>query len=292
MRAMLTVGLIAALFSPSLASARDDAAIPLAKASKWEINYAADSCQLLGRFGSGESSVIFALTREQPGDAFDLQIYGKLLRYDGFVLPIELGFGREVRPAKFHGTALTMGGAERLPVVRIAHLRIDGSGEQKQLALTAITQAQEAAITAITFKMPGGKKYRLETGSMGAPLAAMRVCTRNLIEAWGYDPAIEESLNNRAYPINSPAGWLGTNDFPEASWMKGHNGLVRFRIDVDASGLPASCHVLYRTNPDEFADLSCRLLMKRARFMPALDAAGKPVKSYYINDIRWIASDE
>ena len=68
-------------------------------------------------------------------------------------------------------------------------------------------------------------------------------------------------------------------------------GIVRFRLDVDPTGAPAGCRVLYRTNPDDFADLSCRLLMKRARFNPALDAAGKPVKSYYINNIRWVMGD-
>ncbi len=65
------------------------------------------------------------------------------------------------------------------------------------------------------------------------------------------------------------------------------NGYVRFRLDVDETGNVAGCRVLYRTNPDEFADLSCKLISKRAKFAPALDAKGKPVKSYYISQIRW-----
>ena len=67
--------------------------------------------------------------------------------------------------------------------------------------------------------------------------------------------------------------------------------MVRFRLDVDPSGKPSGCRVLYRTNPDEFADLSCQLLLKRARFAPALDIANKPVKTFYINEVRWLMEE-
>ena len=55
--------------------------------------------------------------------------------------------------------------------------------------------------------------------------------------------------------------------------------------------MPTGCRVLYRTNPDEFADLTCALISKRARFAPALDAKGTPVKSFYISNVRWVMGD-
>lgn len=272
------------------AMAKDRPVISLPKTSKWEINYDRDFCQLLAKFGSGKDGAIFELRREQPGDEFDWLLYSSLVKYDGIAMPIELTFGLNGKPIKRTGVALTMNGAEKLPVVRVSGVRLDGWDDPKHPELApAVTVAQEAAITETRIKLPDGKRYRLETGSMGAPLAAMRTCTADLIKTWGYEPAVEETLTRRAVPAASPAKWLGTSDFPEKSLMAGSNGLVRFRLDVGVGGKPTGCSVLYRTNPDEFADLSCKLLMIRARFIPALDAAGKPVKSFYISSIRWVA---
>ena len=51
------------------------------------------------------------------------------------------------------------------------------------------------------------------------------------------------------------------------------------------------CHVLMRFNPDEFADLTCNLLKKRATFKPAVDAQGNPVKTYFVNKVRFVIPD-
>ena len=91
---------------------------------------------------------------------------------------------------------------------------------------------------------------------------------------------------------------LGLDDVPEAGWIihPGHwgQGIAREAMEAalawfDETGKPLGCRVLFRTNPDEFADRSCKALLQRAKFNPARDAQGKPVKSFYINTIRWMA---
>ncbi len=278
-----------ALAAPAMAA--ETSAISLAKTSKWEMKYNADSCQLLASFGSDKDRVIFVLTREQPGDPFDLQLYGQAFKYSGIEMPVELTFGNGGKPAKRGGIALNVNSGEKIPLVRLTGLRLDGWEDWKHPeTMVPISPAREAAITTIAFKPARGKRYLLETGSMGAPMAAVRTCTEDLVKTWGYDPAIEARLQQRPVPIDSPATWLRTGDFPTPAVFQGHNGLVRFRLDIDASGMPRGCRVLYRTNPDEFADLTCQLITKRARFKPALDAQGKPVKSFYINNVRWMAA--
>jgi hypothetical protein len=71
--------------------------------------------------------------------------------------------------------------------------------------------------------------------------------------------------------------------------MNGHNGLVQFRLDVDPGGKVAGCFILSRTSPDDFADITCRAMTRRARLQPALDAKGKPIRSYYVNKVIWLA---
>ena len=291
MRIILVGALLGMIAAPLPVQAKDAPAIALARTTQWEMKYNPDSCQLIARFGGDLERMILVITREQPSDYFDLELYGKALSDSGIDVPVELTFGTNGALVKRDGVALTMSGGDKLPVIRITGLRIDGLRDFKNpAAMPVLTPASEAQVTEIAFRKSGGKRYMFLTGSMAAPLAAMRACTTDLVKTWGYDPAVEERLSRHAMPTNGPARWLGTNDFPDKSWMAGHNGIVRFRLDLDSAGFPSGCRVLYRTNPDEFADLSCKLLLQRARFSPALDAAGKPVKSYYINTIRWVAS--
>lgn len=289
MRSIAALALLSLLLSAVPAKAANEPSISLPKLSKWQMNYGDDTCQLAARFGSAEDSVILELRREQPGDSIDLQLYGKRLKFKEFRVPVELTFGLNGVPQVRDGASMIVDGPNKLPLVRLTGLRIDGSFDQKHpdVSMPAIASAREAEITSIAFKLPSAKRYRLETGSMGAPLAAMRVCTDDLIKGWGYDPAIQSTLVRQAIPANSPTTWVSTSDIPSKLAVM-HYGLIRFRLDIDPAGNPAGCKVLYRTNPDEFSDLSCKLLLKRARFKPALDAQGKPVKSFYINSIQWM----
>ncbi|MEY4952630.1 MAG: hypothetical protein RL299_1054, partial [Pseudomonadota bacterium] len=108
---------------------------------------------------------------------------------------------------------------------------------------------------------------------------------------WGYDPKQQAQLTRPVTPTKSPGSWLRSDDYPAGSLMKGHNGLVQFRLDVDSSGVVTGCYVLHRTNPDDFADLTCKLISKRAKFVPALGKDGQPVKSFFISKARFMIPD-
>ncbi len=294
MRAMLPLIGLALALAQMPASAADKAPISLAKASKWEINYDEDSCHLFARFGSGDSAALLALTRTSPSDWLEMSVFGEMLKFDGIAMPVEVAFGNQATPFKRTGVAITTG-TNKLPGVIVEGLRLDGwdfpAKPKGPVVVPVLAPQTEAEVTSITLKRPGGKRYRLETGSLAAPMAAMRACTDDLLVHWGYDPKVEAGLTRQAVPIGNMGSWIRSEDFPEKALTRGHNGYVRFRLDVGPDGTVTGCRVLFRTNPDDFADHSCKLLMQRARMTPALDAAGKPVKSYYMSRIKWQAGD-
>lgn len=303
--------------SPTMA--KENLVIPLVKSTNWDMHYTPDACQLLGVFGSDAQRVIFRLSREQPSSSFGLELIGQPLKsngsgtsaligtlirqprqYSGSDNSVWLQFGLNGMPFERYSSSMTISIAGKLlPMVRFSGLRFDETTVQipsQTIDLVApsqeVTPTQEAEVNAIIFKMDGEKQYRLETGSMASPMAAVRKCTDDLVKSWGYDLTTEGSLRRRATPVGNPAQWVRSADYPSTAVTQGHNGLVRFRLDLDTAGLPRGCHVLYRTNPDEFADLSCALLMQRARFSPAQDSTGTPVKSFYISDIRFKVAED
>ena len=290
MRFIAAASIFVQTFASLPAMAKNVDVIPLSKTSKWVINYSPDSCQLLGIFGSGAQRVILKFTREQPGDDFSLELIGQPLKSTGTSKLVELTFGLDGTRVDADGVPMTLSDAEKLPLIRFSKLRLDEQEVKNQSGpIPSVTLAREAAVTAIAFKMGFGKRYQLETGSMGPPMAALRTCTDALIRSWGYDPAVLGNLRRPATPTTSITTWVRGDDFPEKAWMKGHNGLVKFRLDVDAAGVPQGCSVLYRTNPDDFADQTCKVIIQRAHFLPALDSKGLPVKSLFINNVRWVS---
>jgi hypothetical protein len=276
------IAMVAAL--PAVAAAKDREPELLAHVGKWQVDYDKEACHLLGKFGEGEDHVIVRLTRYQPGDQFDLTLFGK--RFRGLNASIELkmafGSGPAVKVDAMSGTA------GKIPLIAMSSLRVDG-WQGKWAEAQDITPAQEAAIADATVSIPRRRPFRLGFGSLGKPLAAMRECQTNLVKFWGFDPQVQAGLSRRPTPTDEPAKWLRSSDFPMGSAMGGHNGIVQFRLDVDTEGKLSACHVLYRTEPDDFADLTCRALTKRVRFDPALDAAGTPVRSFYVNKVLWLA---
>lgn len=263
--------------------------VPRQQIGAWEINYDVDSCNLLAEFGDGPDQTIVRLTRYQPQDSFDLAVYGPAYKFAPTTVSVRLGFGLGA-PVK--RDALTGQAGNKLPLLLINSVRLDGwePGKQDEEG-PAITPAQEAQANLIDLTIPDGKRMQLQSGSFARPMAAMRACIDDLVKSWGYDPAEQAALAASAEPVGSPGGWLKNGDYPTPALRAGHNGIVQFRLDIDEKGKITGCRVLHRTSPDDFADLTCKLIGKRAKFRPARNQDGSPVKSYYVNRARFIIPD-
>lgn len=287
-RSILAGWVLLGLATSPPARAAAPAPVSLARDGPWVANYDDDSCQLLAKFGMGSAGIIARFTRFQPSDSFDLALTGESLERPGPTAKVKLAFG----PAQPEREAFAIvGTVSDKPLLIFNSQRLDGWERpfgRKDETPPAVTPAQEAAVSTLTVRLGGKRNYRLELGPMDKPMAAMRTCMDNLLTHWGYDPKAIAAQSRAATPVGSPGDWVLSADYPSKAVMMGHNGLIQFRLDLDAAGKVLGCHVLARTNPDEFADVSCRALTRRARFEPALDATGKPVKSFYINKIRFV----
>lgn len=80
-----------------------------------------------------------------------------------------------------------------------------------------------------------------------------------------------------AAPVE-PQTWFNSKDNPKTAMRVAERGHVAYTIDVAADGSPLRC------TPEEKTDLDqdvCTLVMKRARFLPAKDDAGRAVAGSY-----------
>ncbi len=283
--------LIVMIFAPFRAFGAELAPVSLVKAGKWEMNYDVDSCHLVATFGTGDGAISINMTRVGPSDGFDLTLYGKPLATDVLQRDVEIAFGDQQGFIKRSALAGSAQIPRKVPLLMISNLRIDGKDylSKDKPTDSRVTPEQEAATQSITLKLSSRRQYRLETGPLGTVFKAMRQCTTNLVKSWGYDPDVQANLTKDAEPTGTPERWFTSADYPSGALQNGQSGSLTFRLDVNETGKVDGCHVLYRTDPDEFAALTCKLLLKRATMSAALDSQGHPVKSFYLRKITWLA---
>ncbi len=274
----------------SPAAAMDKQVETLSRTGKWVVNYDRDSCNLAVQLGNGDRMVIARFTRFEPGNRFDFALFGKRFFTSETRVEGTADFGLNPKPTEIHGLGGTSG---KLRAMFFSSLRLDGWQRKNDGEVPPeVTPEEEARVTGVTVDLRGQRPFRLEFGSLGKPFAEMRRCMDNLVTHWGYDAAQQAAALRPASSITSPGTWLNSDDYPTGAYLNGHNGMVQFRLDVDAEGKVAGCYILSRTSPDEFADVTCRAITKRARLQPALDAQGRPMRSYYVNKVLWLAQSK
>ena len=281
----LAFSLLVAAALPAAGLAKERAAETLTRTSKWVVNYDKDACHLLAQFGPAEDPLVMQFTRYELGDWFDMSLYGRKLATTDFRSETTVDFGLGGPPVK--AQALN-GKADKLPLMMFSSIRLDGWQRKKPEDIgPSVLPQQEAAVSGLTVKVQRRKAIRLQFGSLAKPMEQFRTCQSDLLKSWGYDPAVQTTLAKPARPVGWSMPWLRDSDYPSGAIAMGQNGVVQYRLDVEANGKVSGCHVLARTSPDVFADTTCRAVTGRAKLDPALDAAGKPVRSFFVQKVRW-----
>lgn len=286
--------LIAAAVVATAAPAHAGDMLRLAPSSKWHVNYADDSCRLARSFGTGDDQVVLVLDRFRPGPIVHMTLTGRPMTVHSDMRRITLRFGPD-DPAFEKGftpgtlddgkAALVLTGGLWIAGYDPA-LAADEEGEGPRRH-RAVDPALYERIRFLDLQIPGKQAIRLETGSMASAEQTLAACTDDLLRGWGIDAAAHKSLSRRVAPVGSPGDWMNRKDYPREMLRGRYQGLVHFRLIVDEQGKPRSCHIQQSTRPKEFDDAVCKGMMARAQFEPALDAAGKPVASYYVNRVRF-----
>ena len=93
-----------------------------------------------------------------------------------------------------------------------------------------------------------------------------------------------------ASPLSAQVGLIRQGDYPAEAVRKGEEGTVRVKLRVSAEGMVTNCTVLQSASPSLDAT-TCRVIIERARFLPAKDEAGKPVEGDFEQSIRWVLGD-
>ena len=289
------LGFLAAALACSGAPALAEDAIHLKPSSPWLVDYAEDSCRLARTFGEGDQKVTLFLDQFQPDAGIHIILGGDLMKVNRDLLELDLKFRFGPQELEQEGIARTgtMGKLSALIVdggQRVAPLSDDERSTRDAMIKAggrfnspSVSAAREAAVKFLEIKGMA-RDVVLETGPMDKSLGVLRECTWDTVADWGLNVQQQKTLLHGPIAIR-PTDWFSGDDYPWRMLRGGYQGTVNYRAIVDATGKPTACHVQRSTRPKEFDETVCRIVMRRGKFEPALDASGKPVPSFWTQAI-------
>jgi hypothetical protein len=160
-----------------------------------------------------------------------------------------------------------------------------GGGVGKALAFGALPPDFLSGFgTARTLAVTSGGKAIAELAVPPAARAAteaLRRCEAVKAVDWGADPAAFEQGGTLPKPIGDPRKWLDERDLGSANTWHDFGAGAVFRLVLGADARVERCDVLEASPNSGLRANGCKSLIAHARYEPAKDAQGRPVRSAF-----------
>ena len=266
------------------ALADQDGAVRLQPMSPWVLEFAENKCRLARWFGTEGDKHLLMFEQAAPQSGFGLTMAGPAIRRfhgrDSFRIGMQGTAPMQERERFESGDVEGIGKA-----IILARHSLGANRSEDGLRNAGINVEQAAAVDRIVIER-SGRVVSFETGNMGDAFKALNVCTSDLLESWGLDPAQHQSY--------VPPRWLNqdsvergiTASYPRQALLSGEQGIFRMRVIVEADGTVGECLVENATETERLESPACGE-MRRAQFAPARDAAGQAMRSFYATSLTY-----
>lgn len=286
-RILAPLALIAALATAAPAAVAAEPVV-LKPTSPWNVDFGENKCRLARFFGEGEYRHLLSFEMYWPDDQLGMMVAGPAMKPFASLRPTDLRFQAEQTPIKtepFAGRAGELGDALIFSGVRLAEgVAWDGRFEEPRSSIPALDTAMAAKTQFVSVKQ-GRSEVQLASGPLGKAFDLLNQCTLDLVGSWGLDIEKHRTLTRMARWTNAKMLVRRIQaSYPVAALATGEQAILRMRVIVSETGTVESCTLLDATVTRNLDSPACDY-MKRATFEPALDAEGKPMRSYFTSGI-------
>lgn len=259
----------------------------------WNLDYADDSCALRREFGPADKRVVLELRQFAPDDSFEATLASKAFTTRDSTMKVQFvpqdaprTIGRPLILTYPGGISALRWNDSLFQNDKSEDVGENATVQSQRPRGNAAYKAREASIRALEISGALTMPIVLQIGEMHQAMAGMRTCIDELMTHWGIDAVAQKTLTRRARPVGQ-VQWakLIQANYPRTLLEAGKSGRVGVRMIVGADGKPISCHIQSVVQDVIFGQTACSGMMKAARFEPALDAAGKPIASYFLTRV-------
>ncbi len=296
MRKLLSACSLMGLVMAPAAQAQEAAFKPT---GAWTADYGEDYCRLIRTFNDGTDELSLALERLQPGQEVRMILVGKGLNPYRNADQIGYQFAPSGAAAKArYVKSTTSDGKQFISFDPVTLAPFGGFAPEPGAAPPAppepgqpfipppYDRAKELSaaqgINAVAFGEGLTSPVRVETGPLRAPVAAMQACADDLLKVWGLDPEKHKTMTAPAALVPDPKGVLPQGTIPFGDFAKLAGGANQLRVLIGADGKPTGCSIYSPSLTQSQNDRICSLVMENASFVPAKDAGGQAMASYWM----------
>ena len=230
---------------------------------KWNVDYGDTQCTAGRSFGDPANPTILVILPALSGNSYELMIS----------VP-------KAGPAYAHEThgAVDFGKGE----IKTGVLYYGGQGVKLsayQLRISASEMEQARSAGSLSVRPDAGQRYTFALSEMPEVLDGLRKCTADLEQYWNMDG---KQAPNPAKTVLAELSTLFTAaEFPTEAQKMHEQGATRYQLMVDEKGSVAGCDVLASSGAPVLDSTGCDLIRRKARFTPATNSAGQPVRSVF-----------
>jgi TonB family protein len=249
-----------ALIWSSIATAAPET--PLQPTDRWALDYGATQCTAARSYSSAQGPVVFGLVPSLDGNNFRLLIN---IPQPGPIYAKQLA-----------GTADFGTGAIKTSVLYFGAKGVNQSMYQFNLPAAQMDWARSAQTLSVEAR--GGGRYTFALSEMPALLDALRKCTTDLQQHWNLDAKTQRTAELPSGDIRSI---FTPKDYPREAAKSQPQGPSRYQLLIDEKGAVARCDVLVPSGIAMLDSTGCQVIQEKAKFRPALDTQGQPVRSVW-----------
>lgn len=260
----ILLGLIAATGAATTALAAADPPL-LQPYDKWAVDHGNTRCVASRSFGDPKSPVVLGI-RPSLNDT-------------------------TVRLIIMHGAGTLT--PRHVPVtvagIKASALRFSPKDTKQRVMWLDLARADfERAIAGPSLPVIGeGANIDLALTGIASVAKVLRSCNAGLRAHWNADEAGFARIATRARSLVSPAKAVTNQDYPGQAIDESKGGRTRVLLLIDEKGAAKDCIVEEHSGVASIDAQTCFMVMKRGKFAPALDSAGKPVKSFLSYAFKW-----
>jgi len=256
--------LVSASLILTVATSPSAGAEPLTPIKPWNVDYGEAQCLAMREYGKADDPQTLAIRPAPNGETYELIVVRKRSGPTfAEILKGTVEFGWDA-PVK----------------AWLLHYGVKGTkADFYQFRISAAEMDRSRTARSVTLNPGDRPKISFSLENMQALLKSLDECTADLKRYWNMD-AKDGAV---AIPSKGDIRTVFTDeDYPSEALGRNQEGAAQFLLLIDEKGKVAGCHVAKPSGVPALDGMGCQVIRERAKFRPALDRQGKPVRSSVI----------
>jgi TonB family protein len=233
---------------------------PLQPVSTWDLDYGTTQCVASRKYGNAGDPVTFAIRPSPNGETYELLVAWKY---------------RVSEPLTEEDAAVDFGNGP-IKALAMFYQTPGKTFDVHEFRISAADMAQARSAQSVTMRIAGSADLAFGLALMPQLLDGLQACTSDLKRYWNMDGDGEGGI---AKPARGDVRSIfSSDDYPGLAQRRGQEGAGQYLLLIDETGKVAGCQVLTATGVPVLDVMACNVIEKRAKFTPARDSNGKPVR--------------